>query len=135
SGTNPSPVTVSTNPASPATAVDGDNASTAGTGFPASASIVNVAAPDSPPPGAGLATVTLAVPAVATSPAPIDARSSVGDTNVVERAAPFHSTCASRTNPSPVTVSVSPPLPASTDSGKRPVTCGCGFSPSKLACA
>src|SRR5690606_15078293 len=120
SGTNPWPVTVSVNCAPPATAVVGDNASSTGTGLPVSASIVNVTAFDSPPPGAGLTTVTLAVPAAATSKAPIDARSSVGDTYVVERTAPFHNTCEPGTKPCPVTVSVSAPLPANTDSGASP---------------
>jgi len=57
------PVMVSVNPPLPATVVAGLMAVIVGNGFV----MVNVTAPDSPPPGAGLKTVTFAVPAVATS--------------------------------------------------------------------
>jgi hypothetical protein len=60
-----------------------------------------VCAPDVPPPGAGLKTVTSAVPAEAMSPAPIDARISVEFTNVVARTDPFHRTVEAGTNPEP----------------------------------
>src|SRR5204862_303049 len=52
--------------------------------------IVSVSAFEAPPPGGGLRTVTLAVPAAAISLAEIVARSCVRLTNVVGRLAPFH---------------------------------------------
>ena len=57
------PVMVRVKPPLPATAVAGLMLLIVGAGLV----MVNVAAPDSPPPGAGLKTVTFAVPAVATS--------------------------------------------------------------------
>ncbi len=53
-------------------------------------SIVNLTALETPPPGVGLDTVTLTVPAVATSAAVIAACNWVLETNVVTRAVPFH---------------------------------------------
>ena len=61
--TKPAPLTVIVNAAEPATAVGGDSELNIGAGL----LIVNDTALDVPPPGTGLVTVTLAVPAVATS--------------------------------------------------------------------
>ena len=52
--------------------------------------IVKVAAPDVPPPGAGVDTVTIAAPAVAMSAAVIAACKLVLETKVVVRGLPFH---------------------------------------------
>jgi len=52
--------------------------------------IVTVAAEEVPPPGAGVETVTLAVPAVAMSAALIAAVRLVVETKVVVRVLPFH---------------------------------------------
>ncbi len=53
-------------------------------------SIVNVAAGETPPPGVGFATVTCAIPALATSSAVIDTAScNVSLLNTVGRADPF----------------------------------------------
>ena len=59
------PFTVSVKAAAPAVALDGDNDERAGTGL----FTANVIAPDVPPPGVGLDTVTLVVPVLAISPA------------------------------------------------------------------
>src|SRR5262249_58418494 len=64
------PPTVSVNAGPPAAALFGVRLVSVGTGFGA-AVIVNVSGPDVPPPGAGFTTVTVAVPAVARSPAGI----------------------------------------------------------------
>src|SRR6267142_5878670 len=70
------------------------------------AEIVNVWALDVPPPGAGLNTVTDAVPAVARSVAGMDAVSCDAETNIVVRLAPFHRTTDALMKFVPFTVSV-----------------------------
>jgi hypothetical protein len=67
---------------------------------------VNVTGPAAPPPGAGVATDTLAVPAATTSDAGIAAFSCVVLTNVVVLGLPFHWTTVHGTSELPVTVSV-----------------------------
>jgi hypothetical protein len=74
--------------------------------------MMNVAAAEVPPPGAGLTTVTLAVPAAAMSVAGIVAVSCVGETNVVARAAPFQFTVEPLTKLPPLAVSVAAGPPA-----------------------
>jgi hypothetical protein len=74
--------------------------------------MANVRAADVPPPGGGFATLTWAVPAVATSAAVIDALTALLLTNIVVRAAPFHCTVAPCANPLPLTVRSKAPLPA-----------------------
>src|SRR6266404_29508 len=86
--TKPLPVSVSVKPAPPTMALDGDSVVSAGAGL----LIVKVCAAEVPPPGAGVTTVTDAVPVAATSAAGIAAVSLVALTNVVVRAAPFHCT-------------------------------------------
>ena len=66
-GTKSLPFTVSVNAGLLEAMVEGDNAAIAGTGFVAI--IVKASALEAPPPGAGLTTVTLAVPAVVASEA------------------------------------------------------------------
>src|SRR5438552_15957859 len=66
--------------------------------------MVNAAGAEVPPPGAGLTTVTLAMPAAAMSVAGIVAVSCVGETNVVARAAPFQFTVELLTKLPPLTV-------------------------------
>src|SRR5437879_10696345 len=80
--------------------------------------MVNVAGADVPPPGAGLTTVTLAVPAAAMSAAGIVAASWVGETNVVARAAPFQFTVELLTKSPPSTVSVAAGPPAVAPDGR-----------------
>ena len=74
--------------------------------------MVNVAAAEVPPPGAGLTTVTLAMPAAAMSVAGIVALSWVGETNAVARAAPFQFTVELLTKLLPLTVKVAAGPPA-----------------------
>src|SRR5262249_27447402 len=67
---------------------------------------------DEPPPGAGLKTVTCAVPALATSLAGICAVNCVALTKAVCRSAPFQRTIAPLTKLVPVTVKLKAALPA-----------------------
>src|SRR2546426_6536604 len=117
------PVTVSVNPASPATAAVGFSPVVVGTGLV----MLKVCGFDVPPPGAGLTTVTCAVPPVAMSVAGMAAVSWVAETNVVARSAPFHRTTEPATKSVPVTVSVNPASPATADVGFSPVVVGTGL--------
>src|SRR5207245_660233 len=94
-----------------------------GTGF----RIVKVCELDVPPPGAGVNTVTVGVPATAMSAAGMAAVSWVAEANVVARAAPFHRTTDPVMKFVPVTVSVNPGPPAVAVAGLRPVVAGTGF--------
>jgi hypothetical protein len=69
-------------------------------------SIVNVTAFEVPPPGAGVTTVTEAVPPVARSAGGIVACNSVLETKEVARSLLFHSTVEEATKLEPETVSV-----------------------------
>src|SRR5262245_55415112 len=89
--------------------------------------MVNVAAADVPPPGAGLTTVTLAVPADATSVAGIVAVNCVALTKIVVRVLPFHRTLEPLTKPVPLTVNVKPALPAMVAFGEIDVIAGAGL--------
>src|SRR5215475_8974070 len=91
--------------------------------------IVNDSAPDCPPPGLGVKTVTDAVPATAMSAAPIAARSCVALTYVVARSLPFHRTTELATKLLPVTVSVSAGPPAAALVGDRLLATGTGLPP------
>jgi hypothetical protein len=77
------PVTVSVNAGPAAVALEGEMEVTVGAGF-VGALMVKVSALDVPPPGAGVCTVTFAVPAVLKSDAGICAVSEVLETKVVE---------------------------------------------------
>src|SRR5205823_3862362 len=81
-----------------------------------------------PPPGAGVTTVTVAVPASAMSVAGMVAVSWVGETYVVVRFAPFHRTRLAATKFVPVTVSVNVGPPATAKTGFSPVVVGTGFA-------
>ena len=76
--------------------------------------MVNLRAPDVPPPGEGFTTVTEAVPAAPMSLAKIAAVNCVPLTKVVARALPFHCTVEVATKFVPVTVIVNPVPPAPT---------------------
>ena len=117
------PVMTRVNPPLPATAVAGLMLLIVGAGLV----MVNVAAPDSPPPGAGLKTVTFAVPAVATSLAGMIAVSTVLETNPVVRSFPFQRTTELVTKFVPVMVRVNPPLPATVVDGLIVVIVGAGL--------
>jgi hypothetical protein len=89
--------------------------------------MVNICAFDVPPPGVGLKTVTLAVPAVAISAAVIAAVSCVPLTYVVVRSEPFHLTIEPLTKLVPFTVSVKAPPSAVAEDGLRLVIAGAGL--------
>src|SRR5438876_1305741 len=119
------PVTVSVNAAPPATAVLGDREVSVGLGF--GAVIVNVCGLDVPPPGAGVNTVTEAVPAVAMSAVVICAVSCVLLPNVVARWLPFHCTMDELMKFVPVSASVKAAPPATTLLGDSELSVGLGF--------
>jgi hypothetical protein len=81
------PVTVSVNGAPPTMAEPGVKEPIVGSGFLV---IVKVNALEVPPPGVGVETVTVAVPAAAMSAAVMAACKLVLETNVVVRGLPFH---------------------------------------------
>jgi len=121
------PLTVSVNAPDPAVALAGCRVVMAGVGLFAAALIVNVSAFDVPPPGAGFVTVTAGVPALATSPARIDAVTFVALTKVVVRALPLKLTTAPLTKLDPLTVSVSAPEPAVALAGCSVLIAGTGL--------
>src|SRR2546421_117816 len=90
--------------------------------------------PEVPPPGAGVATVICAVPAVPRSAAEMAAVSCVALRNVVVRAAPFQRTVELLTKPLPFTRSVSGPVPAVAPVGVSAVSPGAALLTVK-ACA
>jgi hypothetical protein len=120
------PLTVSVKAAPPAVADAGLRPVVAGTGF-VIALIVNICALEVPPPGAGLNTVTVAVPADTMSAAVIAAVSWVEDRYVVVRPAPFHCTTEPLIKLLPLTVRVKAAPPAEADAGLRPVVAGTGL--------
>lgn len=122
------PFTVSVNAAAPAVAALGEIEVRDGTGL-LTWEMVNVTALETPPPGAGLLTVTCAEPTVAISLAGIEAVSCVLLTNVVARLEPFHCTVVLEMNPVPVTVSVKAGPPAMTEEGESAFAWGIGLLP------
>jgi hypothetical protein len=114
------PLTVNVNAASPTFFEVGLKVVIAGTGL----LILKVIGPASPPPGAGLKTVTGAVPALATSAAVIAAVTWVLLTNVVTRLLPFQRTTVPEEYLVPLTVRVKAPLPASALVGEIDVNPG-----------
>src|SRR6267143_5645078 len=121
--TKPLPLTVSVKAAPPAVALVGDTDVSVGAGLFSE----NACAAVVPPPGVGVTTVTLAVPAAAMSAAVIAAVSWMGLTKVVVRVAPFQRTVEPFTNPVPSTVSVKPAPPTVALSGVSPVIVGMGL--------
>src|SRR5580700_4029640 len=90
--------------------------------------MVNVCGAEVPPPGAGVDTVTLAVPALAISVAGIVTVNSVECTKVVARAAPFQCTAELVWNPVPCTVKVNDAPPCVALAGDSEVMAGTGLS-------
>jgi hypothetical protein len=88
--------------------------------------MVNVWGPETPPPGAGLNTVTWAVPAVAMSEAGMVAVSCVGETKVVVRSEPFQRTTEPLTKLVPFTVRGKLAPPAAAELGLMLVVVGTG---------
>ena len=86
--------------------------------------MVNVRGADPPPPGAGVKTVTVAVPGAAMSAAPMEACSCVALKNVVGRFAPFQRTMEPAMNRLPFTVSVNDAPPRTTALGVSDVATG-----------
>ena len=122
--TKPVPIRVSVNAAPLTVAVAGAIEASVG---PETALIVNDRLPDVPPPGAGLVTVTVAVPAVAISAAVIAAVNCVALTKVVVLAAPLNFTTDVDTKPVPFTVRVKAAPPAVALVGEREVSVGAGL--------
>ena len=88
---------------------------------------VNETAFETPPPGAGVLTVTADWPTDAMSVAPIDARNCVLLTKVVARGAPFQRTTLAATKPVPLTVSVNAGLAAGALAGVSEAIAGTGL--------
>ena len=122
--TKPVPDTTRSNAGRPASTVAGSRPVRAGGA--AAELIVKATAADVPPPGAGLTTVTCAVPAFATSVAEIAAVSCVLLTKVVDRDSPFQYTAEAEMNPEPLAVSVNVAPPAVALVGDSDVSVGKG---------
>src|SRR6201986_796424 len=120
--TNPTPFTVSVNPAEPAAALEGEIELSVGTGL-----LIANDTPFDVPLGAGFVTVTVAVPAVAISATEIAAVSCVALTNAVVLAAPLNFTTDVDTKPVPFTVRVKAAPPAVAVGGDRQVAVGAGL--------
>ena len=127
--TKPVPVRVNVKAAPPAAAEVGAREVRVGA---EAALIVNDRLPDVPPPGAGLVTITVAVPAVAISAAVIAAVNCVAFTNVVVLAAPVNFTTEVDTKPVPFTVRVKAAPPAVALVGEREVAVGAGLLMAKV---
>ena len=120
------PVTVRVKADPPAVAELGAVEVRVGTGlFPAVT--VKVFPAEVPPPGAGLKTVTVGLPAVAISDARIAAESWVEEMTVVVRSTPFHRTLDPETKLVPVTVRVKAGPPATADAGESVEMAGVGL--------
>src|SRR5262245_54459415 len=119
------PFTVRVKAGEPGMAEAGVRLVIVGTGF--ACSIEKAAALEVPPPGAGLNTVTLAVPAAVRSPAGIAAVSWVPPMNVVVRFAPFQRTTDPLTKFVPVTARVKAGEPTADEEGLRLVIVGVGL--------
>ncbi len=104
----PLPFTVSVKAEPPTVRFDGLKFEIVGAG---GSVIVKLWALEVPPPGAGLNTVTLAVPAASMSEAGIAAVNRVDETYVVVRSVPFHWITELDLKPLPLTVSVKAALP------------------------
>ena len=90
---------------------------------------VKIAAFNVPPPGAGLNTVTWALPSDAISEDRITACNCVLLTKVVALALPFHWTTEFETKLLPLITNVNPALPDGTVAGEIVVTDGIGLTP------
>jgi hypothetical protein len=123
---NPLPFTVRMKAAVPAVAEAGDREVIDGGGL-FGALMVKPTMPEVPPPGAGLNTVTWAVPAEAISAALMNTRSCVPLTYVVDRFTPFQLTTDPLINPLPFTVKMNAAVPAMADEGESEVIDVAGF--------
>jgi hypothetical protein len=121
--TKPVPVTLRVNELPVATTGFGEMLETDGTGL----FTVSVNAPETPPPGAGLETVTDKYAPTATSEAEIVADNWVPLIKVVGCEAPFTCTTDVGTKLAPVRVSVKLELPARTLAGEMPESDGRGL--------
>jgi xanthosine utilization system XapX-like protein len=126
--TKPVPFTVRVKAAPPAVAPFGESEVIVGAGL----LIVKVCAPEVPPPGAGLVTVTFTEPAVAMSVARIAAVICVALTKVVALAAPLKFTTDEELKFVPFTVSVKPAPPAVALVGEIDVVVGTGLLTGKF---
>src|SRR5262249_28492309 len=86
-----------------------------------------------PPPGAGVKTVTLGVPAAAMSAAGMLAVSCVDETNVVGRSAPFSRTTELAVKLEPAAVRVKAAPPAATAAGVMLLSAGTGLLTARVA--
>jgi hypothetical protein len=89
--------------------------------------IVNVSPDEVPPPGVGLNTVTVAVPAEAILAAGTVAVTLVAETYVVVRLVPFHLTTEEEIKLLPFTVKVNEDPPAAAEVGLKEVAAGTGL--------
>src|SRR6267143_2550975 len=121
--TKPLPLTVSVKAAPPAVALVGDTDVSVGAGLFSE----NACAAVVPPPGVGVTTVTLAVPAVAMSAAVMAAVSWVALTKVVVRVLPFQRTVEPLRKLAPFTVRVNARPPANALPGASPLSVGAGL--------
>jgi hypothetical protein len=117
------PFTVRVNDGPPSSADAGDKEEMDGAGL----LIASDVAADVPPPGEGLTTVTLALPAAAMSAAVIAAVSCVAETKVVGRPEPLHCTVEFEMKLVPFTVKVKAAPPAVTDDGESEPMDGSGL--------
>ena len=83
---------------------------------------------DVPPPGPGLATVSMALPAVSTSEAGIETFSRVRETYAVVRAALFHRTTEAGVNPEPSTARLKDGSPLTAPTGVSAVIAGTAYA-------
>src|ERR1700676_467861 len=118
-------VTLEVNCCCPPAATIAEPGETVTTGF--GLLIVKVSALDVPPPGAGVVTLTIAVPAEAMSAAVIAACKLVLEPKVVARALPFHCTVEDDMKLAPVTVRLNAAPPARVKPGFRDAAVGVGF--------
>jgi hypothetical protein len=94
--------------------------------------MVKLVVAEVPPPGAGVITLIATMRGVVKSAAEMPARSCVALTNVVGRSVPSQRTLEVGTKLLPVTVSVSPPVPAAAVVGDRLLATGVGALMEKL---
>ena len=124
--TNPFPFTVRVKAPVPAVADEGASEVIEGVRL-SPWLMVKAILPEVPPPGAGLNTITWAVPATAMSAVLMAACSCVPLPYVVVRLVPFQYTTEPFINPFPFTVRVKAPVPAVADEGDNEVSDGAGL--------
>src|SRR5690242_7334949 len=95
--------------------------------------MLKVTALEAPPPGAGLKTVTVAVPVAAMSLAETCAMRVILPSSVVDRFFPFHRTAELGTKFVPITAKVKACAPTGAQLGSRELIVGMGFVPLLMA--